>query len=96
MQCPFCHTEIDSGEVVCPSCGAMHITCASPAGVLVGWVGVTCLVCLACVWAAALMFPMLGADMQNFPWVGLVLCTAGSIGMLWYSISTRKLRWTAP
>ncbi len=93
MQCPVCAAEIKSDDVSCPSCGAMRITGGSPIGVMVGWAGVTMAVMMICMWSILLVLPLTDAKMSDFPWMWTSLLTLVTVGLLWYSRSTRKPRW---
>ncbi|MBI3903955.1 MAG: hypothetical protein HY306_13600 [Nitrosomonadales bacterium] len=93
MQCPHCSTEVPSGEIACPSCGAFRISGASPLGVILSWVGITVGVCVSCLWSAVLVLPFIGINMAGFPWLVLAIGTVIAVGLLWYSRSTRQPRW---
>lgn len=93
MQCPYCHTDIPADEVSCPSCGAIRITSASPSGVIVGWVGITLAVIVACLWSILVVLPLTDAKISDFPWLFALLGTTLALALLGYSRSTRKPRW---
>ena len=93
MQCPICYSELSPDAVGCEKCGATRITRRTPAGVLVGWLGMLAAVCVGMMWLFLLALLIFGHDLNGFPWLAIILGTALAAGLLFYSKSTMHADW---
>ena len=93
MKCPVCNTEIDDHAISCSHCGAHKRTGRTNLGIFVAWAGMTIGVMFAMLWAGLLILPFTDHGLYDFPWKTLIIGTAISIGMLWYSRKTVHTKW---
>jgi predicted nucleic acid-binding Zn ribbon protein len=93
MLCPFCAAELESEAVACEKCGAIRVARRTTAGVFVGFVGLVAGLILVALWIPLLFLPFIGYDMGEFPWLTLIVGTAITVGLLWYSKSTLHSEW---
>lgn len=95
MPCSVCHSEVADDVFSCPVCGAMRITSMSPSGAVMYWVGIAVAVCTACLWTGVIALPLMGWELDGFPWTVLAVGTVLSIGLFGYARSTRQPRWVS-
>jgi hypothetical protein len=93
MQCPLCASEISSNAIECSNCGATRVTQRTPAGVIVGWVGMT-ISLLSILWGIPLLvLPFTEHGIKGYDWSTLVAGIILAAGLLWYSKSTLHAKW---
>lgn len=93
MQCPFCASELNPDAVVCEKCGAIKIRQRTTAGVFVGWVGMVIALVLFMWWVPLLFLPIVGFNLNGYPWLTLIIGSVLAAGLIWYSRSTVHSRW---
>ncbi len=98
MKCPFCSAELDDQAFSCPKCRARKIVTRTKAGVITGWIGIVLGSQVALAWAPLPLMFLWGFDMKRIPWeleALVVSVTIITIGLLWYSKSTKHLEWVS-
>jgi hypothetical protein len=93
MQCPLCGSEIGSNAVVCEKCGAIQVIVRTPAGVVVGWVGMVMSILWLMLGTPLLILPIMSISVKGYPWPAFVICAIIAAGLLWYSKSTIHSTW---
>jgi predicted nucleic acid-binding Zn ribbon protein len=93
MQCSICGAQLDEHAVVCEKCGALRITQRTPAGVIIGWIGMTVALLMCMMWLFLAALPFFDVNLAGFPWTTLFVGTAIATGLLWYSRTTRRITW---
>ena len=93
MQCPFCASELGPDAVDCAKCGATRVTQRTPAGVIVGWVGMTVALLWALLFVPLLVLPFTEHGISGYPWPALIVGGVIAAGLFWYSKSTVHAKW---
>lgn len=93
MQCPFCASELSSDAVDCANCGATRVTQRTPAGVIVGWLGMTVALLMVMWGFPLLVMPFTERGISGYDWRTLIVGTIIAAGLLWYSKSTVHAKW---
>ena len=93
MQCLFCASELSSDAVDCANCGATRVTQRTPAGIVVGWIGINVALICGMVWLFLFALLAFGHDVNGFPWLALILGTLSAAGLFLYSKSTMHAKW---
>ena len=75
MQCPLCAAEIGDDVVACDRCGATRVTRRTPAGIVVGWLGMTLALLMVMMFAFLVALPFFGISLAGFPWPTLIIGT---------------------
>jgi predicted nucleic acid-binding Zn ribbon protein len=93
MQCPLCAAELGDDAVVCERCGAVRATRRTPAGIVVGWLGMTVALLMVMMWAFLIALPLFGISLAGFPWTTLIVGSLIAAGLLWHSKTTQHRVW---
>jgi predicted nucleic acid-binding Zn ribbon protein len=93
MQCPLCNAQIDDNAVTCEKCGATRVTRRTPAGIVVGWIGMTIALLMVMMGAFIVALPLFGVTLSGYPWTAFLVGTLIAVGLLQYSRSTVRREW---
>ena len=93
MQCPICATELSPDAVNCEKCGATRVTQRTPAGVIVGWLGMVTGLLWIMMAVPLLVLPFTDHGIGGYPWPVFVAGGVLAAGLLRYSKSTVHAKW---
>ena len=93
MQCPICASELTPDAVNCAKCGATRVTQRTPAGVIVGWIGMTVALLWIMLFIPLLILPFTAHGIGGYPWPVLIIGGVITVGLLQYSKSTVHATW---